>query len=248
MTEALIRAAGLAKRHSVSGVSVEAVRNVTLTVAQNEFISVMGPSGSGKSTLVSLLGLLDTPSAGVYLLEGTDTGTLGHDERAALRNRRIGFVFQNFNLLARNTALENVELPLIYAGVAKKERRERATAALDAVGLTHRLRHWPHQLSGGEQQRVSIARALVNDPSLILADEPTGALDSRTGIEVIALLQRLNRMGRTIVMVTHNLEIAQHAHRIVELGDGSVTRDSPVVSPLEADAPAFAAKLPGVGG
>jgi putative ABC transport system ATP-binding protein len=252
MTEPLIHAAGLCKSHTVGGVTVQAVRDATLTVAKNEFVSIMGPSGSGKSTLVNLLGLLDTPSAGEYRLDGTDAGALDHDSRAALRNCKIGFVFQSFNLLARNTALENVELPLIYAGVAKNERQDRATTALEAVGLQHRLQHWPHQLSGGEQQRVSIARALVNDPSLILADEPTGALDSRTGLEVIAQLQRLNRAGRTIVMVTHNAEIARYGHRVIELGDGRITNDSPISAPLEAvarpDAAADEARLGGGAG
>jgi putative ABC transport system ATP-binding protein len=185
----------------------------------------MGPSGSGKSTLMNLIGLLDSPSAGRLTLAGEETTRLSSDRLARLRNSQIGFVFQSYNLLARNTALQNVELPLIYGGVRSRDRACRAEAALAAVGLTHRLRHWPVQLSGGEQQRVAIARALVCEPAFILADEPTGALDSRTGGEILALFRRLNLQGRTIVLVTHDERIAANAGRVLRLQDGAVVGD-----------------------
>jgi len=225
MADPLIKTRKLSKSHRIGPLQVRAIREVTITVAENEFVSIMGPSGSGKSTLINLLGFLDTPSAGQYQFEGIDTKGLDHDKRAAFRNQKIGFIFQNFNLLPRNTALENVELPLIYAGLTKARRRECAVFWLEVVGLKDRLHHWPHQLSGGEQQRVAIARALVNNPVLILADEPTGALDSKTGLEVMAQLQQLNRKGKTIIMVTHNRMIANYSDRIIELNDGKVTRE-----------------------
>jgi putative ABC transport system ATP-binding protein len=213
---------------------VRALRGVTLEIHEGEFVAVMGPSGSGKSTLMSLLGLLDRPTSGCHLLDARDVSGLDADTAARLRNRAIGFVFQTFNLLARSTALENVELPLIYAGVPRKERRRLATEALQRVGLDERMSHWPRQLSGGEQQRVAIARALVGDPRLILADEPTGALDSRTGLEILAFLQSLNRAGRTIVMVTHDAAVARHAARIVSMQDGRVIGDELARAPLGA--------------
>lgn len=234
MASALIRTEGLVKDYAAGSETVHALRDVTLDIAEGAFVAVMGSSGSGKSTLMHLLGLLDRPDAGSYWLAGRDVSGLSIDECAGIRNRTIGFVFQAFNLLARNTALENVELPLVYAGVEKAERRRRAEAALEAMGLEHRQSHWPHQLSGGEQQRVAIARAIVNDPALILADEPTGALDTRRGLEMLAVLQALHRAGRTIVLVTHELEVAHHAGRIVTLRDGRVVKDEAVETPLDA--------------
>jgi putative ABC transport system ATP-binding protein len=198
---------------------------VSLTIPAGEFVAVMGPSGSGKSTFMNMIGCLDRPTSGRYLLAGEDVSKMGADALAAVRNRRIGFVFQQFNLLARTSALENVELPLMYANVAAQERHARALDKLKLVGLGERADHQPSQLSGGQQQRVAIARALVNDPSLILADEPTGALDSRTSVEIMALLQQLNRAGMTIVLVTHEHEIAAFAARLVMFRDGRVVAD-----------------------
>jgi len=212
----------------MGNVVLPALTGATLDISAGEFVAVVGPSGSGKSTLMNLLGLLDQPSGGIYQLEGRDTSTLGPDGCAALRSRTIGFVFQNYNLLKRNTALKNVELPLVYARCRRRERRRRAEEALAFVGLADRMQHFPNQLSGGEQQRVAIARALVNDPALILADEPTGALDSATGHEIMGLLQTLHRDGRTIVLVTHDREVAGQAERMVTMKDGRVIGDCPV--------------------
>jgi len=236
----LLQTDGLGRNYAMGGSVVPALRGVTLEIGDGEFAAIMGPSGSGKSTLMNLLGLLDRPSSGRYWLAGRDVSRLEEDARAGVRNRRIGFVFQSFNLLPRNTAAENVELPLVYAGLAKAARRRRAAAALAAVGLSHREDHWPHQLSGGEQQRVAIARALVNDPSLILADEPTGALDARTGREVLALFQLLNRDGRTIVVVTHDRDVGRHAGRILSLRDGRLVADERPERPLNAATPMLA--------
>jgi putative ABC transport system ATP-binding protein len=230
----VIRTEGLGKTYSPGGEAVRALENMTLSIEAGECVAVMGSSGSGKSTLMNLLGLLDRPSSGGYWLEGEDVSQLGPDEQATIRNRKIGFVFQSFNLLARSTALENVELPLVYTGVGGGERRRRAGEALEAVGLGHRQSHWPHQLSGGEQQRVAIARAIVNDPLMILADEPTGALDSRTGLTILALFQALNQEGRTIILVTHDALVAQHAARIVTLRDGQLISDAVVADRLDA--------------
>ena len=207
--------------------TVHALRGVTLDIAPGELVAVMGPSGSGKSTFMNVLGCLDLPTTGHYELAGESVEDLSADELAAIRNRRIGFVFQQFNLLARTSAQENVELPLLYSSVPSNERRERARRRLEQVGLGDRLDHHPRQLSGGQQQRVAIARALVNDPVLILADEPTGALDSRTSLEVMALLQQLNRDGMTVVIVTHEHDIAAFASRIVVFRDGVVVSDLP---------------------
>lgn len=215
---------------------VSVLREITLELADGEMTAIMGPSGSGKSTLMNVLGLLDRPSSGRYCLADRDVGRLDEEERAGLRNRKLGFVFQTFNLLQRNTAVENVELPLVYGGLGKAARRLKAQVALDSVGLSHRQNHWPHQLSGGEQQRVAIARALVNDPSLILADEPTGALDARTSYEILALFQALNCKGRTIVVVTHDREVSQHADRILYLRDGCLVGDERVGEPVNAAA------------
>jgi putative ABC transport system ATP-binding protein len=225
--EPLIRCEALAKRYEIGGGTVHALRELTLSVMPAEFVAVMGPSGSGKSTFMNLIGCLDRPSSGHYRLGGEAVDAMGRDQLAAIRNRRIGFVFQQFNLLPRTSALDNVELPLLYAGVPRAERRERALRRLAQVGLSERVDHHPAQLSGGQQQRVAIARALVNDPALILADEPTGALDSRTSIEVMALLQALNREGITIVVVTHEADVAAFASRIIGFIDGRIVRDLP---------------------
>jgi putative ABC transport system ATP-binding protein len=204
---------------------VHALRGVNLRIHRNEYVAIMGPSGSGKSTLMNLIGCLDTPSKGRYWLNGELVSELDDDQLARIRNKEIGFVFQTFNLLARATALHNVELPLIYAGVPAAEREERARAALKAVGMETRMMHKPNELSGGQRQRVAIARALVNNPSIILADEPTGNLDSQTGNEIMALFERLHEQGNTIVLVTHEHDIAEHARRIIYVKDGQVERD-----------------------
>jgi putative ABC transport system ATP-binding protein len=225
MLEPLVFASGLSKRHEVGGATVQALADVSLTIEAGELLGVVGRSGSGKSTLMSILGLLDRPDAGRYHLSGREVSHLSEDERASIRNREIGFVFQMASLLARSTAIENVEMPLIYAGVDVAERRRRARAALDRVSLSHRLEHSPRQLSGGEQQRVAIARALVNDPILILADEPTGALDSKTADSVLSLFEDLNSDGRTIVIVTHAPEVAERVRRRVTILDGRIVTD-----------------------
>ena len=204
---------------------VQALRGVWLRIRHNEYVAIMGPSGSGKSTLMNLIGCLDTPSRGRYWLNGQLVSDLDDDQLARIRNKEIGFVFQTFNLLARATALHNVELPLIYAGIPTGERMERAKASLEAVGMGQRMTHKPNELSGGQRQRVAVARALVNRPSIILADEPTGNLDSATGSEIMALFYRLHGEGNTIVLVTHEHDIAEYAHRIVNIKDGVVERD-----------------------
>src|SRR3954447_6996610 len=204
---------------------VHALRGVNLQIRRNEYVAIMGPSGSGKSTLMNLIGCLDSPSRGQYWLNAQQVAELDDDELARIRNKEIGFVFQTFNLLARATALHNVELPLIYAGVPAEERAERAKGALTAVGMESRMSHKPNELSGGQRQRVAIARALVNRPSIILADEPTGNLDSQTGNEIMALMDRLHAEGNTIVLVTHEHDIAEYAHRIIHIKDGVVEKD-----------------------
>jgi len=221
----IIETRGLVKEYRLGPHTVAALRGVDVRIGRGEFVAVMGPSGSGKSTFMNVLGCLDRPSAGTYSLGGEDVSTMSPDELAGIRNRRIGFVFQSFNLLPRTSALENVELPLIYGGVPARERHERARAKLVAVGLADRTHHHPAQLSGGQQQRVAIARALVNDPVLVLADEPTGALDSRTSLEVMALFQTFNDQGVTIVLVTHEAEIAAFARRILTFRDGHLVED-----------------------
>jgi putative ABC transport system ATP-binding protein len=222
-----VEARDVARSYRLDGVSVEALRGVTLSIDQGDYVAIVGPSGSGKSTLMHLLGCLDRPTSGSLLLGGRDVAGLSDSELADLRNHTIGFVFQSFQLLGRTSALENVALPLVYRGLRRAERRARATAALDSVGLGHRLGHRPGQLSGGEQQRVAIARALVGEPTVLLADEPTGNLDSRSGADVMALLSRLNtERGVAVVVVTHDLEVAAHARRRIDVRDGLVERDT----------------------
>ncbi len=230
----LIVTRNLVKEYRMESYSVTALRGVSLEIAAGEFVAVMGPSGSGKTTFMNLLGCLDSPTGGEYFLAGEKVSELSGDALAALRNRRIGFVFQNFNLLPRTSAVENVELPLLYGHCPAVERRRRAMARLAEVGLAERAHHHPQQLSGGQQQRVAIARALVNEPVLILADEPTGALDTRTSCELMGLLQQLNRGGMTVVLVTHERDVAAFASRVVSFRDGHVVDDQRVARPADA--------------
>jgi putative ABC transport system ATP-binding protein len=222
---ALIETDNLWKTYVMGAEEIHALRGVSIGIERGEYVAIMGPSGSGKSTLMNLIGCLDTPSQGTYTLNGKQVGQMNDDELARIRNEEIGFVFQTFNLLPRATALHNVELPLIYAGVQSKTRMERASTALDKVELGDRKTHRPNQLSGGQRQRVAIARALVNNPSILLADEPTGNLDSKTGIEIMALFARLHEAGNTIVLVTHEPDVAAHAHRAIHIRDGQVEKD-----------------------
>lgn len=228
----MIEMSQLTKVYGLGGQQVRAVDNVSLEVAAGEFVAIIGPSGSGKSTLMNLLACLDTPTGGAYRLDGEEVGTLDDDALSRVRNEKIGLVFQSYNLLPRMTALENVELPLLYG--AHHEDGKAARQALEAVGLGDRTHHWPNQLSGGQQQRVAIARALINDPAMVLADEPTGALDTRSGLEVMDILQQLNREGRTIILVTHEQVIAEHARRVISLRDGRIVADDRVAQPREA--------------
>ena len=222
---AIIEVQGLGKTYEVGSEKIHALRNISFTVRRGEFIAIMGQSGSGKSTLMNLLGCLDTPSEGTYSINGREVSSLSEDELAHIRNQEIGFIFQVFHLLPRSTALHNVELPLIYSGMSKTGRLETARGALQAVDLGDRMAHRPNELSGGQRQRVAIARALVNKPSLILADEPTGNLDSKTGDEIVAIFQGLHRQGHTIIMVTHNQELADLTERIFYLKDGEIVRE-----------------------
>jgi putative ABC transport system ATP-binding protein len=224
----VIRIEGVTKLYRMGTETIHALRGVNLEIRRNEYLAIMGPSGSGKSTLMNMLGCLDTPSAGRYDFNGKDVARMVDDELAEIRNREIGFVFQTFNLLPRSNALHNVELPLIYAGLRPAVRRERALVALRNVGLGDRIHHKPNEMSGGQRQRVAIARALVNHPSILLADEPTGNLDSRTGEEIMALFEELYEQGHTIIVVTHEEDIARHARRVVRLRDGLIESDGPV--------------------
>ena len=223
--DAVIVVRHLTRDYEMGSEVVHALRGIDLTIRRNEFVAIMGPSGSGKSTLMNMIGCLDTPSEGEYWLNGYRVSDLGDDELARIRNKEIGFVFQTFNLLPRATALQNVELPMVYAGVGSKERRAAAIDALGRVGLGERMHHRPNELSGGQRQRVAVARALVNNPSIILADEPTGNLDSKTSEEILRLFDQLHREGNTILLITHEHDIAAHAHRQVHLKDGRVEQD-----------------------
>lgn len=225
MSQEIIRLNEIARHFVVGTETVKAIRSISLSIEENEFVALMGPSGSGKSTLMNILGCLDTPTGGNYFLNGNDVSMLNDNQLAEIRNKEIGFIFQTFNLLPRSTALENVTLPLIYAGMSKVKRIERAKEVLEDVQLSDRITHKPNELSGGQRQRVAVARALVNHPSIILADEPTGNLDSKTSIEIMGLLEKIHKAGNTIIVVTHEEDIAKHAHRIIRLIDGNVSSD-----------------------
>ncbi len=228
-TGATLALRDVVKTYVMGADTVHALRGVSLDIGRNEYVAVMGPSGSGKSTLMNVIGCLDVPTSGTYALEGQMVASMSEYQLADIRNQRIGFVFQTFNLIPRSNIFHNVELPLIYAGIAKSQRRERVERAIDRVGLANRVKHKPNELSGGQRQRVAIARALVGNPSIILADEPTGNLDSKTGDEIMALLDELHAAGQTIILVTHEDYIAEHAHRIIRLRDGVIESDQPVV-------------------
>lgn len=229
----IIEMQDVTKVYELEGRSLRAVDGVSLQIEAGEFVAIVGPSGSGKSTLMNLVACLDTPTSGVYELDGVEVGKLNDDELSLARNKKIGLVFQSYNLLPRMTALENVELPLLYG--THSADGSAAQRALETVGLGDRTHHWPNQLSGGQQQRVAIARALINDPAIILADEPTGALDTRSGLEVMAIFQKLNHEGRTVVLVTHEQPIAEHARRVVSIRDGRIVSDEPVAEPRQAE-------------
>lgn len=221
----IIRLTNIARQYTIGTEEIHALKSVSLSIHKNEYVALMGPSGSGKSTLMNILGCLDTPSTGEYILNDISVARMLDNDLAEVRNKEIGFVFQTFNLLPRSTALENVALPLVYSGISKVDREKRAKEVLDQVGLTNRMMHKPNELSGGQRQRVAIARALVNKPAIILADEPTGNLDSKTSVEIMGLFEEIHKNGNTIILVTHEEDIARHAHRIVRLKDGLVETD-----------------------
>lgn len=225
--EPIIKISEISRVYQIGSETIYALRKVDLSIFKNEYVALMGPSGSGKSTLMNILGCLDTPSTGEYVLNNNSVATMSDNELAEVRNKEIGFVFQTFNLLPRSTTLENVALPLVYAGLPKAEREARAKEVLEQVGLGNRMNHKPNELSGGQRQRVAIARALVNKPAIILADEPTGNLDSKTSVEIMGLFEEIHKKGNTIILVTHEEDIALHAHRIVRLKDGLVESDTP---------------------
>ncbi|HBB26289.1 MAG TPA: macrolide ABC transporter ATP-binding protein [Bacteroidetes bacterium] len=226
MSRPIIEISNLVKRYEMGDEEVYALRDVSLTIGTNEYVAIMGPSGSGKSTLMNMLGCLDTPTSGTYFFNGEDVREMNDDDLAEIRNREIGFVFQTFNLLPRATALQNVELPLVYSGVSKAERHDRATRALEQVNLADRMSHKPNELSGGQRQRVAIARAIVTSPSIILADEPTGNLDTKTGHDIMAMFRSLWEAGNTVILVTHEEDVARHARRIIRLRDGRIESDT----------------------
>lgn len=232
----IIEARDIQKEYRMGTQTVHALRGVSFEIKKNEYVAIMGPSGSGKSTMMNVIGCLDTPSRGDYILNGHDVKKLSDNQLAEVRNREIGFVFQTFNLLPRSTALANVELPLIYAGMSSRERRKRAVEVLEKVGLADRMDHKPNELSGGQRQRVAIARALVNNPSILLADEPTGNLDSKTGNEIMELFEDLHKAGNTIILVTHEEDIAAHARRVIRLRDGLLESDMKIQDPVLAEA------------
>ena len=236
MSEELIKTSKLSRNYYLGDNVVMALKDVSMTINKGEFLAIMGPSGSGKSTVMSLIGCLDTPTSGQFFFDNLDVANLSSDELAEIRNEKIGFVFQSFNLLARTSALENVQLPMMYSGAARIKRREAAEQVLKQVGLADRMDHQPSQLSGGQQQRVAVARALVNNPSLILADEPTGALDTKTGIEIMGLFQKLNSSGITIIIITHEYDVAQFANRILRFKDGEIVDEEINTQRIDAEA------------
>jgi len=229
----IIQLQSIEKNYYLGSIVVAALRSISINIERNEYVAIMGPSGSGKSTLMNLIGCLDTPTGGTYILNGTDVSQMEDNQLAEIRNQEIGFIFQTFNLLPRYTALENVMLPMVYAGVNKQVRTERAKEVIESVQLTDRMDHKPNELSGGQRQRVAVARALVNNPSIILADEPTGNLDSKTSLDIMRLLDEIHAKGNTIILVTHEEEIAQHAHRIIRLIDGEVAKDEKAVNEMK---------------
>ena len=249
MSKTIISVKDLRKTYVMGADTINALKSISIDISKNEYVALMGPSGSGKSTLMNLLGCLDSPSSGSYVLNGTDVSEMTDAELAEVRNKEIGFVFQTFNLLPRMSSLENVALPLVYAGIKKEKRIQKAEEAMIAVGLGERMHHKPNELSGGQRQRVAIARALVNNPAIILADEPTGNLDTKTSIEIMGIFEQIHKAGNTVILVTHEPDIAQHAHRIVRLRDGVVesdTKNENIISALDPNHPyAVAARLLG---
>ena len=246
MKDVMIDVAQLSKMYKMGEEIINALKSITLSIHKNEYVALMGPSGSGKSTLMNILGCLDSPTTGQYVLNGIDVSSMTDGELAEVRNKQIGFVFQTFNLLPRLSALDNVALPLVYAGLSKTERDEKAKDALNKVGLADRMMHKPNELSGGQRQRVAIARALVNDPAIILADEPTGNLDTKTSVEIMGIFERIHNSGNTVILVTHEPDIADHAHRIVKLRDGLIEADYMNDKIIKVDDPDHHYKVKGI--